>query len=303
MVSSQGYTAMAYTFSVVLAISLATYAFIKGYLLRQKIVDTESFLTARGQVGWYRVAWSFYAGAVGAWVITSPAGYASFAGMLGLCMYSLAAGLPFLMIAYGGDVIRKRLPHVCSLTDFMGYRYGEMTKAVVCLIILFNMSIALLAEYYTIGLIFRYFVRSVPYAMVIVVGTYRFPGIAVVVVVAAAVVAVGDWANAVGTSRQSQVAGWTGSPELADSGSGWRAVSTVRSCLIILILILALTISLFRSLARQASSPWPTRHTVASWFPYLRTPFRELPACSFSSSWHSTWPSHSGRERCRRTRA
>ena len=41
------------------------------------------------------------------------------------------------------------------------------------LIILFNMSIALLAEYYTIGLIFTYFVRSVPYAMVIVVGMYR----------------------------------------------------------------------------------------------------------------------------------
>ena len=146
------------------------YAFAKGYILRSKITDTESFLTARGQVGWYRVAWSFYAGAVGAWVITSPAGYASFAGMLGLCMYALAAGAPFLMIAYGGDRIRKRLPHVCSLTDFMGFRYGELVKATVCLVILFNMSIALLAEYYTIGTIFTYFVRSVPYAMVIVVG-------------------------------------------------------------------------------------------------------------------------------------
>ena len=197
MVSSQGYTAMAYTFAVVFAVAVAIYAFVKGYLLRQKIADTESFLTARGQVGWYRVAWSFYAGAVGAWVITSPAGYASFAGMLGLCMYSLAAGLPFLMIAYGGDVIRKRLPHVCSLTDFMGYRYGEMTKAVVCLIILFNMSIALLAEYYTIGLIFRYFVRSVPYAMVIVVGMYRCS-------------VVGEWANAMGTCRR-MTSPWLGS--------------------------------------------------------------------------------------------
>ena len=169
-VDSQGYTAMAYAFAVAGAVAVAIYAFVKGYLLRSKITDTESFLTARGQVGWYRVAWSFYAGAVGAWVITSPAGYASFAGMLGLCMYAVAAGAPFLMIAYGGDIIRKRLPHVCSLTDFMGYRYGEITKATVCIIILFNMSIALLAEYYTIGTIFTYFVRSVPYAMVIVVG-------------------------------------------------------------------------------------------------------------------------------------
>lgn len=170
MVDAQGYLAMCYTFSVLFAVALAAYAFVKGYQLRSKIPDTEAFITARGQVHWFRIAWSFYAGAVGAWVLTSPAGYASFAGLLGLIFYAVAAGTPFIMIAYAGDSIRSKLPHVLSLTDFAGWRYGELPKLCVVLVILFNMSIALLAEYYTIGIIFKYFVRSVPYAMVIVVG-------------------------------------------------------------------------------------------------------------------------------------
>lgn len=170
MVDAHGYLAMCYAFGVVFAVGVAAYAFVKGYMFRSKIGDTEAFITARGQVQWFRIAWSFYAGAVGAWVLTSPAGYASFAGMLGLCMYALAAGFPFIMIAYAGETIRSRLPHVLSLTDFMGWRYGELSKLTVVLVVLFNMSIALLAEYYTIGTIFTYFVKSVPYPMVIVVG-------------------------------------------------------------------------------------------------------------------------------------
>lgn len=170
MVDAHGFLAMCYAFGVTVAVAVAAYAFVKGYLLRSKIDSTEEFITARGKVRWFRIAWSFYAGAMGSWVLTSPAGYASFAGLLGLVFYALAAGFPFIMIAYAGDSIRSRLPHVMSLTDFMGWRYGELTKLTVVIVVLFNMSIALLAEYYTIGTIFAYFVKSVPYPMVIVVG-------------------------------------------------------------------------------------------------------------------------------------
>jgi len=123
MVDAHGFLAMCYAFGVTVAVAVAAYAFVKGYLLRSKIDSTEEFITARGKVRWFRIAWSFYAGAMGSWVLTSPAGYASFAGLLGLVFYALAAGFPFIMIAYAGDSIRSRLPHVMSLTDFMGWRY------------------------------------------------------------------------------------------------------------------------------------------------------------------------------------
>lgn len=34
--------------------------------------DTEGFVTARGTQSVWRIAWSFYAGAVGSWVIVTP---------------------------------------------------------------------------------------------------------------------------------------------------------------------------------------------------------------------------------------
>ena len=117
------------------------------------------------------IGWSFYAGAVGALVIASPANYASYAGMLGLVFYSLASGLPFIMIAFAGEKIRTKVPHVLSLTDYMGWRFGFAAKTLVICIVMFNMSIALLAEYNTIGSIFKSFVGSVPYPMIILVGT------------------------------------------------------------------------------------------------------------------------------------
>jgi Na+/proline symporter len=153
-----------------MVVGVFCFAMACGYNKRKQIADTESFITARKSVDHRYIAWSFYAGAVGAWVIASPASYAAYAGMLGLVFYSLSSGLPFIMIAFAGEKIRTKVPHVLSLTDYMGWRFGFAAKTLVVLIILFNMSIALLAEYSTIGSIFKSFVGSVPYPMIILIG-------------------------------------------------------------------------------------------------------------------------------------
>ena len=44
--------------------------------------------------GWFTIAWSFYAAAMGAWALFSPPSYAYYAGILGLAMYAFAAGTP-----------------------------------------------------------------------------------------------------------------------------------------------------------------------------------------------------------------
>lgn len=164
----------------------------------------------RAQASFVRLGWSFFAGALGAWVVSSPPSYTGFgfnsgAGFLGLVFYSLAAGLPLLMIAFAGSVIKARgaacsrarrrppprtraharargprlaqpnhnrrpppqpdqwrprspisdapatrppasspqnkVPHVLSLTDFIGWRFGWVAKTYVVLFCLFNMSI------------------------------------------------------------------------------------------------------------------------------------------------------------------
>ena len=44
--------------------------------------------------GWWRIAWSFYAAAMGSWALFSPGSYAYYAGILGLAMYAFASGTP-----------------------------------------------------------------------------------------------------------------------------------------------------------------------------------------------------------------
>lgn len=96
--------------------------------------------------------------------------YASFAGIVGVVVYAIASGMPILLIAIFGTRITRDMPHVFSLSDFMGWRFGPVAKTVVVLVALFNMSITLLAEYTTIGTIFADFVGSVSYGIIIIIG-------------------------------------------------------------------------------------------------------------------------------------
>ena len=50
---------------------------------------TEFFLTARKSVGTFRIAWSFYAAAMGSWTLFSPAQYSYTSG--GECYTSACA--------------------------------------------------------------------------------------------------------------------------------------------------------------------------------------------------------------------
>jgi len=70
----QDFVILCYAVGTFLAVAFAAYAFWYGRLLSKKAqnTDTEAFLTARGTQSIWRVGWSFYAGAVGAWVVVAP---------------------------------------------------------------------------------------------------------------------------------------------------------------------------------------------------------------------------------------
>lgn len=54
------------------------------------------------------------------------------------------------------DAVRRRpCPQVLSISDFAMQRYGPTAKTMVTLITLFNMSIAMIAEYTTMGSLFQ----------------------------------------------------------------------------------------------------------------------------------------------------
>jgi Na+/proline symporter len=172
---SQCYLSIAYGVGISLLCLITLYALYMGWRLRHRNKEIEEhdgdyFITARKRFGTVRIGASFFASAVGAWVITAPSSYSSYAGLLGLCMYSLSSGIPFLMVAYAGTYIQKLYPNVISLIDFVGWRFGFVPKTLVLLMVLLNLSIAMLAELVSIGYIFRDYVGSPGWIIILVIG-------------------------------------------------------------------------------------------------------------------------------------
>ncbi|KAF9963972.1 hypothetical protein BGZ65_003226 [Modicella reniformis] len=113
--------------------------------------DTEFFLTARHSIPERTIAWSFFASGVGAWVIFSLPSYCLSAGIVGLVAYAVSCGLPILIVANVGVILHRKYPGVLSLGDFVQWRFGTIPTIIVTLVMLFNMSIGLCAEYTSIG--------------------------------------------------------------------------------------------------------------------------------------------------------
>lgn len=136
----------------------------------QRKDDTEFFLTARRSVGFFFIGWSFFAAAMGSWTLFSPASYSYYAGILGLAVYAVSSGLPVLMIAFLGGYVHKLVPNVLSFTDFVYRRFGPAVQVYASLLMLFNMGVALTAEYTAVGDLFDIVIGAVRWPIVIIVG-------------------------------------------------------------------------------------------------------------------------------------
>eukprot|EP00201_Polytomella_parva_P018345 CAMPEP_0175050242 /NCGR_PEP_ID=MMETSP0052_2-20121109/7157_1 /TAXON_ID=51329 ORGANISM="Polytomella parva, Strain SAG 63-3" /NCGR_SAMPLE_ID=MMETSP0052_2 /ASSEMBLY_ACC=CAM_ASM_000194 /LENGTH=612 /DNA_ID=CAMNT_0016314437 /DNA_START=29 /DNA_END=1867 /DNA_ORIENTATION=- len=173
-VSHHGYLIICYVMAVFCIVSFAIYAIIRHtyYLTRVKHRDqnTEEFITARHTQHKWRIAWSFFASAVGAWCIAGPSQFAYYTGIIGLLMYAISAGFPLLVLSICGAYLQAKYPHVCTVGDYSGVRFGPTLRGFVVAIVLLAMSIGMLAEFIAMGAIFRDFVGSVDYPIIITVG-------------------------------------------------------------------------------------------------------------------------------------
>lgn len=84
-----------YVVGTFVVLACAAFAVFYTFFGRRRLArTTENFITARRSQPWWRIGWSFYAGAVGCWAVVTPASYASYAGIVGLVGYALSAGVP-----------------------------------------------------------------------------------------------------------------------------------------------------------------------------------------------------------------
>ena len=137
--------------------------------------STEFFLTAKNSQPWYRIAFGFYACAIGAWTLYTIPSFITDetygAGILGLVIYSLFSGIPFLFIAYFGSYIKQRFPQVISIGSFVNWRFGHGFQVLVTIVVLYNLFVALTAEYTSIGQLIHEWVGWPAYVPIVVVAT------------------------------------------------------------------------------------------------------------------------------------
>ncbi|EGF81366.1 hypothetical protein BATDEDRAFT_34916 [Batrachochytrium dendrobatidis JAM81] len=170
-VASKTGLALAIVISILFGAAAVLYSF---FGTDQSKVDTEFFITARNTQPVHRIAWSFFAGSMGAWVLYGPAAFVSDptygTGYLGLIAYALFTGLPLVMLAFMGTYLRKNVPHATSIASYGRWRFGTGIELLIMIIVVLNLGIALLAEYSAIGGIFQDFFGVPSWVPILVVG-------------------------------------------------------------------------------------------------------------------------------------
>uniref|UniRef100_A0A0G4FXD4 Sodium/solute symporter n=1 Tax=Chromera velia CCMP2878 TaxID=1169474 RepID=A0A0G4FXD4_9ALVE len=167
-------------YSVVVGVQVlfAVYALLYTRLLARRSAretavvetgDVQGFITAKHSQSCWRIAWSFFAGSIGAWCTTTPPAYSTTAGWIGMTSYALSSGIPVLGIAFFGQVVQEKFPSASSLGDFIATRYGPTARLLVVLVVFLNMTVFMLAEFTTIGSLFEDFVGTLKFPVIIVV--------------------------------------------------------------------------------------------------------------------------------------
>ncbi|GFH29013.1 predicted protein, partial [Haematococcus lacustris] len=133
MEEERKYLIVSYVMCMAALAAFTSYAVISYtlHLFRQKHdQDAVEFITARGTQSKWRIMYSFFASAVGAWCLVAPSQFAIFTGIVGLVMYAFSAGFPILLVALFGNRIQAMHPDVVSISDFAGKRFGPVFRSV-----------------------------------------------------------------------------------------------------------------------------------------------------------------------------
>tara|TARA_B100002003_G_scaffold226459_1_gene233248 strand:+ start:646 stop:2088 length:1443 start_codon:yes stop_codon:yes gene_type:complete len=176
-----------------LLLMLATLGFFGwiGWLAgRERQIDRDYYLSARGTQPWQVIGLSLFASGMGIWILFSPSEVGYYSGFYDVFAYALSAATPFLLLAYLGPMVRERLPDGVTLADYVRIRLGRLMQTYVGIIAVLYMFTFLVAEFTAIGK-----------AMHVLAGVEPIIPIVAVAAVTAAYTAYGGLPASLGTDR------------------------------------------------------------------------------------------------------
>ena len=132
-----------------------------GYLNSKKISNNKNYIVGDRDEDTFSLTASLTASALGAWILFGPSSAATWGGIGAVIGYSLGTAAPMLFLYNFGPKIRKEFPKGLTLTEFIKKRFGIRILKISLILILFYLTIFLIAEVTAIAYLLN-FISQVP---------------------------------------------------------------------------------------------------------------------------------------------
>ena len=132
-----------------------------GYLNSKKIRNKSNYIIGNKDENTFSLTTSLSASALGAWILFGPASAATWGGIGAVIGYALGTATPMLLLYNFGPKIRKEFSKGLSLTEFIKKRFGLGVLKISLFLILFYLTIFLIAEVTAIAFLIN-FVSKTP---------------------------------------------------------------------------------------------------------------------------------------------
>ena len=132
-----------------------------GYLHSKKTSNNKNYIVGNRDENTFSLTASLTASALGAWILFGPASAATWGGIGAVIGYALGTAAPMLFLYNFGPKIRKEFPNGLTLTEFIKKRFGIEILKISLFLILFYLTIFLIAEVTAIASLLN-FISKIP---------------------------------------------------------------------------------------------------------------------------------------------
>ena len=147
--------------SLTVTIIVGIFFITLGYLNSKKISNNKNYIVGDRDENTFSLTASLTASALGAWILFGPASAATWGGIGAVIGYALGTAAPMLLLYNFGPKIRKEFPKGLTLTEFIKKRFGLRILKISLFLILFYLTIFLIAEVTAIAFLLK-FISQIP---------------------------------------------------------------------------------------------------------------------------------------------
>ena len=132
--------------TLIITLVVGAFFITLGFINSKKISDNKSHIIGDRNESIFSLTTSLSASALGAWILFGPASAATWGGIGAVIGYAIGTAAPMLFLLNFGPKIRKEFPNGMSLTEFVKRRFGIGILKIILILILFYLTIFLIAE-------------------------------------------------------------------------------------------------------------------------------------------------------------